>query len=113
MAMPHETVQPGAAGRTPISILLVDDDVELCELLEEFFDQHGFRIESVHDGRRGLARALDGGHDLVLLDVMLPDLEGFEVLRLLRRRSQVPILMLTARTAQDDRVAGRYRRQRQ
>ncbi len=42
----------------PISILLVDDDVELCELLEEFFDQHGFRIESVHDGRRGLARAL-------------------------------------------------------
>jgi two-component system response regulator CpxR len=106
MAMAHETTQAGAAERTPTSILLVDDDVELCELLEEFFDQHGFRIESVHDGRRGLARALAGGHDLILLDVMLPDLEGFEVLRLLRRRSQVPILMLTARTAQDDRVAG-------
>src|SRR5262249_59183877 len=54
----------------------------------------------------GLARALSGGHDLVLLDVMMPDLDGFEVLRLIRRRSQVPVIMLTARTTQDDRVAG-------
>jgi two-component system response regulator CpxR len=84
----------------------VDDDIELCELLEEFFDQRGFRMEAAHDGRRGLARALAGGHDVILLDVMLPDLDGFELLRLVRRRSQVPILMLTARTAQDDRVAG-------
>src|SRR6516162_7552315 len=98
MAMAQEMNPANVAERSPLSILLVDDDVELCELLEEFFNQRGFRIESVHDGRRGLARALAGGHDLILLDVMLPDLEGFEVLRLLRRRSQVPILMLTART---------------
>ena len=104
--MAHETNHASGSAGSSLSILLVDDDVELCELLEEFFDQHGFLIESVHDGRRGLARALAGGHDLILLDVMLPDLEGFEVLRLLRKRSQVPILMLTARTAQDDRVAG-------
>jgi two-component system response regulator CpxR len=88
------------------SILLVDDDVELCELLREFFAQRRYDVEAVHDGRTGLARALGGGHDLVLLDVMMPDLDGFEVLRLVRRRSQVPVIMLTARTTQDDRVAG-------
>jgi two-component system response regulator CpxR len=88
------------------ALLLIDDDVELGELLDEFFSQNGFRLEVTHDGRRGLARALTGDHDLILLDVMLPDLDGFEVLRLVRRRSQVPILMLTARTEQDDRVAG-------
>jgi two-component system response regulator CpxR len=88
------------------SLLLVDDDVELCELLQAFFLQHGIRLETVHDGRRGLARALGGGHDLLLLDVMMPGLDGFELLRLIRRQSQVPVIMLTARTTQADRVAG-------
>lgn len=74
--------------------------------MKEFFDQHGIEVESVHDGRRGLARALEGRHDLVLLDVMLPGVDGFELLRQLRRRSDVPVIMLTARTAQVDRVAG-------
>ncbi len=87
-------------------ILLIDDDVELCDLLGDFFTQRGIRVESVDDGRRGLARALAGEHDLLLLDVMLPDLGGFEVLRLLRKQSLVPVIMLTARTTQDDRVAG-------
>jgi len=98
---------PGVeAGQAGVSLLLVDDDVELCEMLQEFFAQRGFRLEAVNDGRRGLSRALAGGHDLVLLDVMLPDLDGFEVLRLVRRQSRVPVIMLTARTAQADRVAG-------
>jgi two-component system, OmpR family, response regulator CpxR len=88
------------------SILIVDDDVELCELLHEFFARSGIGLEAAHDGRRGLARALGGGHDLVLLDVMMPGLDGFELLRLVRRRSQVPVIMLTARTTQADRVAG-------
>jgi two-component system response regulator CpxR len=88
------------------SLLLVDDDVELCELLQEFFEHRGFRLDAVHDGRRGVAAALAGGHDLILLDVMMPDLDGFEVLRLVRRRSRVPVIMLTARTTQEDRVAG-------
>ena len=89
-----------------ISVLLIDDDVELCELMREFFSAHGMAVEVVHDGRIGLARRLGGEHDLLLLDVMLPGLDGFELLRQVRRRSLVPIIMLTARTARDDRVAG-------
>ncbi len=89
-----------------VSVLLIDDDVELCELMREFFAERGIAVEASHDGRRGLARALADEHDLVLLDVMLPGLEGFEVLRQLRRRSTVPIIMLTARTERADRIAG-------
>ncbi len=88
------------------SVLIVDDDVELCEMLQEFFSRRGFQLQAEHDGRSGLTRALSGGQDLVLLDVMLPDLDGFEVLRLVRRQSQIPVIMLTARTTQADRVAG-------
>jgi len=88
------------------SILLVDDDVELASLMAEFFGQHGFLLTSEHDPRRGLARALEGNFDLLLLDVMMPGLDGFEILHQLRRRSQAPVIMLTARTAQADRVAG-------
>ena len=89
-----------------LSVLLVDDDAELSEMMQEFFARRGIRLEAVHDGRRGLSRALGGGHDLLLLDVMMPGLDGFELLRLLRRQSRVPVIMLTARTAQVDRVAG-------
>ena len=88
------------------SILLVDDDVNLCGLMREFFAPHGYEIEHVHDGRRGLKRALEGQFDLVLLDVMMPLLDGFEVLRQLRKNTAVPVIMLTARTEQEDRVAG-------
>jgi two-component system response regulator CpxR len=99
---------PGGAATTQqaASILIVDDDFELCELLQEFFARCGMKLEAAHDGRRGLARALGGGHDLLLLDVMLPGLDGFELLRLVRRQSHVPVIMLTARTTQVDRVAG-------
>jgi len=88
------------------SILLVDDDVELGSLMAEFFGQHEFLLATEHDARRGLARALDGAFDLIILDVMMPSLDGFEVLHQLRRRSQVPVIMLTARIAQADRIAG-------
>jgi DNA-binding response OmpR family regulator len=110
--MPHGTTsgigpeQTGDSAQAGVSILLVDDDFELCELLEEFFARRNIRLETVNDGRRGLARALDGEHDLLLLDVMMPGLDGFELLRLVRRQSQVPVIMLTARTTQADRVAG-------
>jgi two-component system response regulator CpxR len=86
--------------------LLIDDDVELGELLQDALDEHDIRVEVAHDGRRGLARALSGEHDLLLLDVMLPGLDGFELLRLVRRQSRVPVIMLTARTAPADQVAG-------
>jgi two-component system response regulator CpxR len=86
--------------------LLIDDDVELCDLMQEFFAPRGIRIEAIHDGRRGLAQAFGGSYDLILLDVMLPGLDGLELLRQVRRRSEVPIIMLTARTAKADRIAG-------
>jgi len=88
------------------TVLLVDDDAELCALMSDFFAQHDFRMQAVHDGRRGLAQAVEGGFDLVLLDVMMPGLDGFELLRQLRRRSNVPVIMLTARTEHSDRIMG-------
>ena len=88
------------------SILLIEDDTELCLLMRDYFQQQGFAIEVAHDGSQGLARALDGAFELIILDVMLPNLDGFEVLRQLRKRSETPVIMLTARTARADRVAG-------
>src|SRR5580658_4685645 len=88
------------------SILLVEDDTELCSLINDFLSPHGFRLAAVHDGRQGLAWALEGDFDLVILDVMLPILSGFELLRMIRKRSAIPVIMLTARTAQEDRVTG-------
>jgi two-component system response regulator CpxR len=88
------------------SILLIDDDDELCALMQEYFAGQGLRLEAVRDGPRGLARVFAGGLDLVLLDVMLPVMDGFEILRQIRRRSAVPVIMLTARTAERDRIAG-------
>ncbi len=90
----------------PKSILVVDDDAELCALIRDFLSPHGFRVETAHDGRQGLARALEGGFDLLILDVMLPVLSGFEVLANIRKYSAIPVIMLTARTAQADRIAG-------
>ena len=88
------------------SILLIDDDVALCALMAEFFAEHEFRVEAAHDGASGLAAAFQGKHDLVLLDVMLPVVDGFHVLQRLRQRTAMPVIMLTARGAQQDRIAG-------
>jgi len=95
-------------GHEPIGnvVLMVDDDVELCALVSEYLNGHGFDVTSVNDGAAGLRRALDGGFSLLILDVMLPLLDGFEVLRRLRQRSDVPVIMLTARAEEADRVRG-------
>lgn len=90
----------------PISLLLVDDDAELCGMMREYLAQAGYRLECAHDGRTGLSCALNGGFDLVILDVMLPVLDGFELLKQLRRRTAVPVIMLTARVQQVDRIEG-------
>jgi two-component system response regulator CpxR len=89
-----------------LSVVLVDDDTELCGLMQEFLAARGIKIDTVHDGPRGLAQAFGRSYDLLLLDVMLPGLDGLELLRQVRRRSHVPVIMLTARTAKADRVAG-------
>lgn len=87
-------------------ILLADDDVGLCELLTEFLESEGFKIESVHDGGKVVSKVLAERYSLVILDVMLPGLSGMEVLKEIRRRSAIPVLMLTARGDDVDRIVG-------
>jgi two-component system response regulator CpxR len=87
-------------------ILVVDDDVELCSLVGEYLEPEGFGVESVFDGERGLERALSGEHPLVVLDIMLPGMNGLEVLRRIRSTSRVPVLLLTARGEDVDRIVG-------
>jgi DNA-binding response OmpR family regulator len=87
-------------------ILIIDDDVELCSLVGEYLESEGFEIQAVHDGENGLARAAQGGYLLVVLDVMLPGINGFEVLRRLRATSRIPVLLLTARGEDVDRIVG-------
>ena len=91
---------------SPASVLIIDDDVRLCHLITEYFAETNFTIQAVHNGSVGLSRALDGSFDLILLDIMLPGIDGFEVLTQLRRRSSVPVIMLTARGAREDCVRG-------
>lgn len=87
-------------------LLLVDDDEKLARLLRDYLEQFGYEVETAHDGRKGLAMALENPYAAVILDVMLPGLNGFDVLRELRRESQVPVLMLTALGDEPDRIAG-------
>lgn len=87
-------------------ILVIDDDTELCELVAEYLEPDGYRVEAVHDGESGLERALSGEHALAVLDYMLPGMNGFEVLRQIRARSRLPIVMLTARGDDMNRIIG-------
>jgi two-component system response regulator CpxR len=87
-------------------ILLVDDDEELCELIVDYLRVEGFEVECAHDGASGAQEMLSGKYDLVILDVMLPKMNGFDVLRKVRETSNVPILMLTARGDAMERIVG-------
>jgi two-component system, OmpR family, response regulator CpxR len=89
-----------------VRILLIDDDVELCALVRDYFELQGWPVEVRNDAISGLAGALDGGIDVIILDVMLPLVDGFELLRQMRRRINTPVIMLTARTAAADRITG-------
>ncbi len=87
-------------------ILLVEDEEKLARMVEMELKYEGYIVEKAFDGRTGLERALSGEFDLILLDIMLPQLSGMEVLRRLRRESQVPVIMLTARDSVMDKVSG-------
>jgi DNA-binding response OmpR family regulator len=87
-------------------LLVIDDDAELCQLVTRFLSREGFAIQWAFDGPAGIAQALDGEHSLILLDVMMPGADGFEVLRRIREHSRTPVLMLTARGDTRDRVRG-------
>jgi two-component system response regulator CpxR len=87
-------------------ILIIDDDVDLCELLAESLRRQGFHVAAVHDGITGLARALSNEFALIVLDLMLPGLDGSEVLKRIRSRSNIPVIILTAKGEANDRIVG-------
>jgi DNA-binding response OmpR family regulator len=87
-------------------ILVIDDDVELCGLVGEYLESEGFLVEAVYDGERGLEHLRQDSYVLVVLDVMLPGMNGFEVLRHIRSTSKTPVLLLTARGEEVDRIVG-------
>lgn len=82
---------------TASRILVIDDDAELCKLVARFLGAEGFLVETVRTSGQGLDRARAGEHDLIVLDIVLPGMDGFEILRRLRGESRIPVLMLTAR----------------
>src|SRR5438045_9657859 len=87
-------------------ILIIDDDVELCGMIAEYLRPEGFQVEAVHNGERGLQRALSKEHDLLLLDVMLPGMNGFDLLRQLRASADERVLLLPARRDEVDSIVG-------
>src|SRR5216684_1965460 len=91
---------------TAEQVLVIDDDVELCKLVTRYLTQEGFQIESVNAGASGAEHALSGKYGLVVLDVMMPGVNGFDVLRRIRAESRVPVLMLTAKGDALDRILG-------
>ncbi len=94
----------GASGKT--RLLVIDDDRKLCRLIRDYLQPMGYDVEAAHTGPEGWEKAAGGDYDAVILDVMLPGQDGFEVLKQLRRTSNVPVLMLTARGDEADRIVG-------
>jgi two-component system OmpR family response regulator len=89
-----------------VRVLLVDDDTELCAMQAEYLCAEGFEVDCEHDGESGARAALEGAHDIVVLDVMMPRGNGIEALRRIRQTSRIPVIMLTARGDDIDRVLG-------
>ena len=89
-----------------MKLLMIDDDTGLCELLSEYLSTQGFSVQTSHDGQQGLELALQNDYALILLDVMLPSIDGFEVLKQLRQSKLTPVIMLTAKGEDFDRIFG-------
>lgn len=87
-------------------ILIIEDEIKIARFIELELNYEGYSVEQVHDGRIGLQKSLEGNFDLIILDVMLPSLNGIEVLRRLRQNSEVPVIMLTAKDDIMDKVMG-------
>ena len=87
-------------------VLLIDDDIELVGMFKEYLEQEGFEVKAVHDGEAGTIEASTGAYAIAILDVMMPRMNGLETLRRIRTNSQLPILMLTARGEDTDRIVG-------
>lgn len=104
--MMASTNYPGLLRMPKMKVLLVDDDVELTDLLKDYLEQEGFDVTVAHDGKEGIAKALSGQHDVAVLDVMMPQMSGVEVLQHIRLTSRMPVLMLTAKGDDIDRIIG-------
>lgn len=87
-------------------VLLIDDDVELVDMLKDYLEQEGFDVKGVHDGEEGVSEALSGQYMIAVLDVMMPRMNGVETLRRIRMKSRMPVLMLTAKGDDTDRIVG-------
>ena len=98
-------VESPATG-TPVRVLMVDDDAKLCRLVRDYLQPLGYDVTAVHDGVNGINAVLKGGYSAVILDIMLPGMQGLEVLRRIRAESNVPVLMLTGRGEEADRIVG-------
>lgn len=96
----------GAVQRTNPRLLVVDDDRDLCHLVKQYLEPEGFTLSAVHTGGEGIKSAIAGNYELIVLDVMLPDKKGFDVLREIRNRVRTPVLMLTAKGDEFDRILG-------
>jgi two-component system, OmpR family, response regulator len=94
------------AALTMTKVLLIDDDTELSALLAEYLSEEGFEVDTARDGRTGAERAISGEFAIVVLDIMMPGLSGTDALRRIRRTSQIPVIMLTARGDSADRITG-------
>ncbi|MBW2605128.1 MAG: response regulator transcription factor [Deltaproteobacteria bacterium] len=99
--MTHQEIVP-----SKMKILIVDDDKKLCGLVKDYLGPMGYEVEAAHNGTQGLQMILDGDYHAVILDVMMPKMDGFEVLKRLRKKSDIPVLMLTARGEETDRIVG-------
>ncbi len=89
-----------------MKILIVDDDKKLCQLVADYLEPMGYDVDAAHNGPHGLEMVLKGDYEAVILDVMLPQMDGFEVLKRLRKESDIPVIMLTARGEETDRIVG-------
>ncbi len=99
--MAPNTIEP-----SNMKILLVDDDKKLCRLIADYLEPMGYEVAAAHNGFQGLEMAREGNYHAVVLDVMMPQMDGFEVLKQLRQESDIPVLMLTARGEETDRIVG-------
>jgi DNA-binding response OmpR family regulator len=101
---PNKLVAGAATGKA--RLLVIDDDRKLCRLIKDYLEPMGYAVETAHTGPDGLEKALAENWQAILLDLMLPGMDGFEVLKQLRRTSSVPVLMLTSRGEEADRIVG-------
>ena len=102
----NQAARPEETMRKHARLLVVDDDPELCDLVQRYLEAEGFVISAVHSGAEGSQAGTSANYDLIILDVMLPDMKGFDVLRELRSSVRTPVLMLTAKGDEFDRVLG-------